>query len=230
MVCSGCATSNDSGRKFCRACGRRLSVACPVCAASNAPDDRFCGECGAPLPAAEIRLTDQGTVRPPSATTERRLVSVLFADLVGSTPFAEGRDPEDVRAMLGGYFDTASEAVHRHGGVVEKFIGDAVMAVWGTPTAHEDDAERAVRSALDIVDRVSAPGRQARGHRCRPGSASSPARRWRPSTPSVRAWWPATWSTPRRASSQPPSRAPFSSANAPTARPARRSPSPRSRH
>ena len=83
---------------------------------------------------------------------------MLFADLVGSTPFAEGRDPEDVRALLSGYFDTASEAVVRHGGVVEKFIGDAVMAVWGTPVAHEDDAERAVRSALDIVDRVAALG------------------------------------------------------------------------
>jgi class 3 adenylate cyclase len=91
-------------------------------------------------------------------STERRLVSVLFADLVGSTAFAEGRDPEDVRALLGEYFATASEAIERHGGVVEKFIGDAVMAVWGTPVAHEDDAERAVRSALDIVDRVAALG------------------------------------------------------------------------
>ena len=94
----------------------------------------------------------------PIADTERRLVSVLFADLVGSTSFAEGRDPEDVRAMLGRYFDAAAEAVERHGGMVEKFIGDAVMAVWGTPVAHEDDAERAVRSALDIVDRVAALG------------------------------------------------------------------------
>ena len=153
MLCSGCATSNEPGRKFCRACGRRLAVACPACQASNAADDRFCGECGAPLTAVEP-LPEASA----SPTTERRLVSVLFADLVGSTPFAEGRDPEDVRAMLGGYFDTASEAVVRHGGVVEKFIGDAVMAVWGTPTAHEDDAERAVRSALDIVDRVAALG------------------------------------------------------------------------
>ena len=109
MLCSGCATSNEPGRKFCRACGRRLAVACPACQASNAADDRFCGECGAPLTAVE--LPPRQAPASLNATTERRLVSVLFADLVGSTPFAEGRDPEDVRAMLGGYFDTASEAV-----------------------------------------------------------------------------------------------------------------------
>ena len=90
--------------------------------------------------------------------TERRVVSVLFVDLVGFTTFSEGRDAEDVRTMLTHYFDAASDAVQRHGGTVEKFIGDAVMAVWGTPVAHEDDAERAVRSALEIVDRVEALG------------------------------------------------------------------------
>jgi len=164
LVCAGCATDNEPGRKFCRACGRRLAVACPACQAPNAADDRFCGECGAPLTAAQARPAEQGTGQPASATTERRLVSVLFADLVGSTPFAEGRDPEDVRAMLSEYFDTASEAIQRHGGVVEKFIGDAVMAVWGTPVAHEDDAERAVRAALEVIGGVHGlgPGVRAR--------------------------------------------------------------------
>ncbi|MDQ3689976.1 MAG: adenylate/guanylate cyclase domain-containing protein, partial [Chloroflexota bacterium] len=87
-------------------------------------------------------------------TTERRLVSVLFADLVGFTTISEARDAEDVRELLGHYFDTCREIVGRYGGSVEKFIGDAVMAVWGTPTAQEDDAERAVRAALDLVDAV----------------------------------------------------------------------------
>jgi class 3 adenylate cyclase/tetratricopeptide (TPR) repeat protein len=82
---------------------------------------------------------------------ERRLVTVLFADLVGFTPFAAARDAEDVRAMLTRYFDLASEVITRYGGTVEKFIGDAVMAVWGAPTAREDDAELAVRAALDLV-------------------------------------------------------------------------------
>jgi class 3 adenylate cyclase/tetratricopeptide (TPR) repeat protein len=87
----------------------------------------------------------------PSAA-ERRFVSVLFVDLVGFTPFAEDRDAEAVRETLDRYFGLAQLAVERHGGTIEKFIGDAVMAVWGTPTAHEDDAERAVRAALELVD------------------------------------------------------------------------------
>jgi class 3 adenylate cyclase/tetratricopeptide (TPR) repeat protein len=98
------------------------------------------------------------------AVAERRLVTVLFADLVGFTLFAEARDAEEVRETLSRYFALASDVIARYGGTVEKFIGDAVMAVWGTPTAHEDDAERAVRAALELVDAVPgvAAGTQAR--------------------------------------------------------------------
>src|SRR5207245_10231302 len=85
---------------------------------------------------------------------ERRLVSVLFADLVGYTALSEGRDFEDVRDLQTRYFETARTVVERYGGTVEKFIGDAVMAVWGAPVAQEDDAERAVRAALDLVAAV----------------------------------------------------------------------------
>ncbi len=85
-------------------------------------------------------------------------MSVLFADLVGFTPFAEERDAEDTREMLSRYFDIASDVIGRYGGTVEKFIGDAVMAVWGTPIAHEDDAERSVRAGLELVDAVRALG------------------------------------------------------------------------
>lgn len=160
MVCSQCATVNEAGRKFCRECGVRLSSACSSCGAANQPDDKFCGECGTPLTAqpAASDVASSGAPGKPGDATERRLVSVLFVDLVGFTSFSEGRDAEDVRAMLSRYFDAASDAVQRHGGSVEKFIGDAVMAVWGTPVAHEDDAERAVRSALEIVDRVHVLG------------------------------------------------------------------------
>jgi len=94
--------------------------------------------------------------------TERRLVSVLFLDLVGFTTLSEQRDPEDMRALLSIYFDSARTVIERHGGTVEKFIGDAVMAVWGTPVAHEDDAERAVRTALELVDMVQALGEAER--------------------------------------------------------------------
>ena len=100
-----------------------------------------------------------------------RLVSVLFVDLVGFTSLSESRDAEDVRELLGRYFDSARTIVERYGGVIEKFIGDAVMAVWGVPVAREDDAERAVRAALEIVDAVAVFGEEvgARAWRARAG-------------------------------------------------------------
>ena len=119
---------------------------CPQCGEENPERARFCLACGAALVAAE------------PAREERKRVTVLFADLVGFTALAADRDSEAVRELLTRYFDAASEIVGRYGGTVEKFIGDAVMAVWGTPTATEDDAERAVRAALDLVTAVTALG------------------------------------------------------------------------
>jgi len=163
VICAACGTENKPGRRFCAECGASLAVGCPSCGAPFEPGEKFCGTCGATL-IAEAPTTHSD---PPSASapaTERRLVSVLFADLVGFTPFAEQRDAEDVRATLDRYFALATDVIGRYGGTVEKFIGDAVMAVWGTPTAHEDDAERAVRAALELVDavRVLPDGIQAR--------------------------------------------------------------------
>jgi class 3 adenylate cyclase/tetratricopeptide (TPR) repeat protein len=105
----------------------------------------------APPPAAPV-----APAQAPAA--ERRLVSVLFADLVGFTTLSEGRDSDEVRELLSRYFDASRRLIELYGGTVEKFIGDAVMAVWGTPTATEDDAERAVRAALDLVAAVTALG------------------------------------------------------------------------
>ncbi len=106
---------------------------------------------------------------PPSS--ERRLVSVLFADLVGFTTLSESRDAEEVRDLLSRYFDASRTLIARYGGIVEKFIGDAVMAVWGTPVAREDDAERAVRAALELAAAVAALGNEvgAPGLRARVG-------------------------------------------------------------
>ena len=178
MICSKCATENKPGRRFCVSCGTPLAAACPSCGAAYDPGDVFCGSCGAPIDNAAAtapgatRLasfsaspaTTPGASAGPGPLAERRLVSVLFADLVGFTPFAEERDAEDVRDTLTRYFDIATDVIARYGGTVEKFIGDAVMAVWGAPTAREDDAERSVRAALDLVDavRVLGPGIQAR--------------------------------------------------------------------
>ncbi len=163
MNCGSCGTPNEAGRKFCLQCGTRLASGCPICGTLNTPGARFCGECGSVLDGADGAASAGTSTSTPAAvpTAERRLVSVLFADLVGFTSISESRDAEDVRELLNGYFETCREIVERYGGVVEKFIGDAVMAVWGTPVAREDDAERAVRAALDLVDAAARLREQA---------------------------------------------------------------------
>src|SRR3954447_22083147 len=156
VSCGECGRENPGGAKFCNSCGAPLLQPCPSCGTPNASDARFCSECGTPL-----GEKSPSAAPPPPKTetvTERRLVSVLFADLVGFTPLAETRDPEEVRELLSRYFDNCRRLIELYGGTVEKFIGDAVMAVWGTPTATEDDAERAVRAALDLVAAVSGLG------------------------------------------------------------------------
>jgi class 3 adenylate cyclase/tetratricopeptide (TPR) repeat protein len=138
-------------------CGSALTLACPSCGSAYRSGDLFCVECGARL--KEAAETAAVPAAPPAApVAERRLVTVLFADLVGFTSLSEKRDSEEVRALLSRYFDTCRRLISLYGGTVEKFIGDAVMAVWGTPVATEDDAERAVRAALDLVAAVSALG------------------------------------------------------------------------
>ena len=115
---------------------------CPSCGFENVDGAKFCSECGTALTAAAPQRE------------ERKVVSVLFADLVGFTSTAERLDPEEVRALLQPYHARLRELLERHGGTVEKFIGDAVMAVFGAPVAHEDDPERAVRAALAIRDGI----------------------------------------------------------------------------
>ncbi|HWQ23553.1 MAG TPA: adenylate/guanylate cyclase domain-containing protein, partial [Gaiellaceae bacterium] len=117
---------------------------CPSCGQENPAGFRLCGMCGTPLAAA-----------PQPTRQERKVVTVLFADLVGFTSRAEELDPEDVRALLGPYWERLREELERFGGTVEKFIGDAVVALFGAPVAHEDDPERAVRAALAIRDWVA---------------------------------------------------------------------------
>src|SRR4051794_34196121 len=116
-------------------------VTCRACGRSNPEGARFCNECGSPLQAEQ---------RPPGE--ERKTVTVVFVDLVGFTGQAESLDPEDVRGVLSPYHAHLRAELERHGGVVEKFIGDAVMAVFGAPVAHEDDPERAIRAAFAIRD------------------------------------------------------------------------------
>ncbi len=172
MRCPNCQTLNPPNAKFCMECGNRLIV-CPNCQTLNLPRARFCIECGTSL--AELTRSTSGNGEPsipgsrpiatpraltgplarPAATRlsepqERRVVTVMFADITGSTPLADRLDPEDMRAILAGYFNLMAEQIKHHGGTVEKYIGDAVMAVFGAPVAHEDDPDRAIRAALDM--------------------------------------------------------------------------------
>jgi class 3 adenylate cyclase/tetratricopeptide (TPR) repeat protein len=152
-ACSTCGTENPVDQRFCGNCGTQVAAVCSACGGSNPPGQRFCGHCGAPL--TEVSTEEVALVVTAAApVAERRLVSVLFADLVGFTAASEARDAEETRELLSRYFELARTLIERYGGTVEKFIGDAVMAVWGTPTATEDDAERAVRAALDLVESV----------------------------------------------------------------------------
>ena len=146
MVCPACQAENREGSKFCEECGTALSLRCPSCGAGHRAGQKFCNECGTALAGASAaggRITGDAVA---GAGIRRRLVSVLFADLVGFTTLSEHRDPEEVRELLSRYFDRCRTLIERYGGTVEKFIGDAVMAVWGTPVAREDDPERGVRA------------------------------------------------------------------------------------
>src|SRR2546421_8623916 len=129
---------------------RSARLTCSACGARLRPAHRFCPNCGAPVAPAAPRGTGL-QVSPGTAVHEdRRLVSVLFADLSGSTPLGERLDPEDLRRILGAFFAALVRPIQRYEGTVEKYMGDAVMAVFGAPVSHEDDAERTVRAALDM--------------------------------------------------------------------------------
>ena len=160
MFCGQCGAENKAGRKFCTRCGSALDAACVACGAELDPDDAFCGSCGTPVGSdAAVVAPHKPTSATPETVAERRRVSVLFVDLVGFTSYSEDRDAEEVRSALSDYFARAQEVVELHGGVVEKFIGDAVMAVWGTPIVRENDAERSVRAAIEIVASVGELGK-----------------------------------------------------------------------
>src|SRR5262249_30856954 len=118
-----------------------MSVVCPSCGEETPEGFPRCANCGAPL-----------AVETGAPQEERKVVTVLFCDLVGFTQRAEDLDPEDVRALLSGYHERVRGELERFGGTVEKFAGDAVMALFGAPRVHEDDPERAVRAALAIRD------------------------------------------------------------------------------
>jgi class 3 adenylate cyclase len=143
MTCSTCGTENPAGARFCSNCGAPLQDTCVNCGAALAADARFCQACGQP-------------VAPASDAEERKLVTVLFADVTGSTALGERLDPERLKEVMGAYFAAMRDEIEAQEGTVEKFIGDAVMAVFGVPVAHEDDPARSLRAALRMRERLGA--------------------------------------------------------------------------
>jgi class 3 adenylate cyclase len=137
-TCGACGATNADDARFCSACGASLIRACPRCGSEVPEGARFCPACGSPV--------GEPTVAP--SGQERRIVTILFADVTGSTGLAERLDPERLQEIMASYFLAMRRAIEAEGGTVEKFIGDAVMAAFGVPTAHEDDPSRAVRAAL----------------------------------------------------------------------------------
>ena len=169
MRCGKCGSDNREGRKFCAKCGSPLARSCPKCGASNEPGEDFCGDCGSPLSGNRVgsyspppssstpeTQTDTGQIGESApAKGERRHLTVLFCDLVNSTEMAAQLDPEEWRDILARYQRVAAEAVARFEGYIAQYLGDGVLAWFGYPAAHENDAERAVRTGLVIIDGVA---------------------------------------------------------------------------
>jgi class 3 adenylate cyclase/predicted ATPase len=163
MRCSKCGCENREGRKFCTSCGTPLASTCPKCGASVELDEKFCGECGTTLGNTAPATANGTESLAASADGERRHLTILFCDLVGSVALTSQVDPEEWRAMVAGYQRAASEAITRFGGEVVRYVGDGIMAFFGHPVAHDNDAERAARAGLAILDTIAKPNSQA-GH------------------------------------------------------------------
>ena len=175
MRCPSCGGETPAGKAFCADCGRPLGAPrCSACGAELLPGKAFCADCGHPVAAPAAATACRGAALAAATlaagelpAAERRICSVLFVDLVGFTPLAERRDPEEVRELLSVYFARAQTIVGHYGGTVEKFIGDAVMAVWG-----DRPPTRTTPSEPSGPPSTSCRGGRARGSLRRPRAAA----------------------------------------------------------
>jgi class 3 adenylate cyclase/ferredoxin len=154
MRCPKCMAENSPTRRFCAQCGAPLPSPCPACGFENELTARFCGGCGKLIGSADTPAP--AAVSAPQRTdgAERRQLTVMFCDLVGSTALAARLDPEDLREIIGAYHRAVAENVSAFDGFVAKYMGDGVLVYLGYPRAHEDDAERVVRAGLRVIDAV----------------------------------------------------------------------------
>src|SRR5713101_6562822 len=154
MRCSKCGTDNAAGSRFCNQCATPLGKRCPKCAHENISEAKFCAQCAAPLDVTEL-IRVKAEQRDTGLTGERRHLTVLFCDLVNSTSLAAQLDPEEWREIVADYHRAAAQAIERFGGYVAQYLGDGVMAYFGWPEAHDNDAERAARAGLAILDAIA---------------------------------------------------------------------------
>jgi class 3 adenylate cyclase len=169
MRCSKCGIENREGRKFCADCGTPIAAKCARCGASNQPGERFCGECGATLDviasgssegapqtasAVPVIHARDEHLKSAAAEGERRHLTVMFCDLVGSTALSQRLDPEELREVMRAYHETCADVIKRFDGYVAKYLGDGLLIYFGYPRAHEDDAQRAVRAGLGIIEEL----------------------------------------------------------------------------
>jgi class 3 adenylate cyclase/tetratricopeptide (TPR) repeat protein len=153
MQCPECQSDNPADARFCNKCGSKLEIACPQCSKVNPPDSNFCNGCGHSL-VPEEKPIEKPEPATPTGGGERKHVTVLFSDLSGYTAMSEKLDPEEIKDIMTRVFGRIKEVIAKYDGFIEKFAGDAVMAIFGVPRAHEDDPVRAIRAAREIHDLV----------------------------------------------------------------------------
>ena len=176
MKCPNCSHNNLPEAKFCENCGQPMERICPNCHTPVNPDAKFCHNCGHQLSGVEAEARPAKPTRSQSLDAlrrsapeamagkilaerermqgERKLVTALFADIVGSMSLAEAMDPEDWREIVGGAHQRVSQAVYTYEGTIAQLLGDGVLAFFGAPLAHEDDPERAIRAGLSLLDAI----------------------------------------------------------------------------
>src|SRR5499427_9070771 len=155
MRCQSCMAENAPARHFCAQCGAPLPSPCPACGFENEHTAKFCGGCGKPTSAPAAPAPAVPSSPPRADAAERRQLTVMFCDLVGSTELSARIDPEDLREVIGAYHSAVAEIMTGFDGFVSRYMGDGVLVYFGYPQAHEDDAERAVRAGLEVVESVS---------------------------------------------------------------------------
>lgn len=182
MSCRSCGALLPDGSQFCHQCGAPQPAHCIACGHTNPPDSRFCGQCRAKLSPMVLKHSSRPTtaeVLPQQpcrgstgASAERRLLTIMFCDLVGSTVLSTSLDPEDLREVIVGYHARVTEVASQHSGFVAKYMGDGVLVYFGYPQAQEDDPERAVRAGLDIIDAIGRLQHPVQGLQVRLGIAT----------------------------------------------------------